>query len=174
MTTACRVRTASAEDTRELGAALSTVLRPGDLILLVGDLGAGKTVLVQGIGRGLEVVQPVTSPTYALHHRYDGQQPIDHLDAYRLEDLVEARDLDLPELLEGGGIVVIEWGDVVRAAVPPDHLEVLFATSGEQGRELTVVPHGEAWVARASQLGAAVEPWSVPGSPDGDAEVAAC
>ncbi len=118
-------RTASPEQTRELAAALAGLCRSGDLILLVGDLGAGKTTFTQGFAAALDVTTPVTSPTFTLAHRYDGRMRVHHLDVYRLEHLSEVYDLDLPELLEDGAVTLIEWGDAIAAALPPQYLELL-------------------------------------------------
>ncbi|OWY59320.1 tRNA (adenosine(37)-N6)-threonylcarbamoyltransferase complex ATPase subunit type 1 TsaE, partial [cyanobacterium TDX16] len=108
------LRTASVEETRDLGAALAGVLVAGDLLLLVGDLGAGKTAFAQGLGAGLGVSDPITSPTFTLASRYQGDDLVfHHLDVYRLEGMAEVGDLDLPELLEDEGIVAIEWGDAI-------------------------------------------------------------
>ena len=125
MTVTTPARTASVDETRELGAALAELARAGDLVLLAGDLGAGKTAFAQGFGRGLGVTDPITSPTFTLAREYQGTRlRLHHLDAYRMEDLREVFDVGLPELLDDDAVVLVEWGDAIIPAVPADYLEV--------------------------------------------------
>ncbi|WP_419842673.1 tRNA (adenosine(37)-N6)-threonylcarbamoyltransferase complex ATPase subunit type 1 TsaE [Candidatus Poriferisodalis sp.] len=119
-----RFRTTSTDGTRAAAAALAPLLRPGDVLLLCGDLGAGKTVFTQGLAAALGVTEPVTSPTFTLAQRYEGRLRLHHLDVYRLENLGEVLDLDLPELLDDDGVVCIEWGEVVLDELPRDFLRV--------------------------------------------------
>lgn len=117
-------RTASVLETRDLAAALAELARPSDLLVLVGDLGAGKTAFTQGFGRGLGIDEQITSPTFALVRSYTGRLDLYHLDVYRLEQVSEALDLGLSELLDDGSVTVIEWGDTIAPALPHDYLEV--------------------------------------------------
>jgi tRNA threonylcarbamoyladenosine biosynthesis protein TsaE len=153
--------TTSVEQTREVGAALAELLRPGDVIVLAGDLGAGKTALTQGIGAGLGVTGTITSPTFTLVHVYeDGRLPVHHLDVYRLEQLDEVLDIGLPELLDEGGVVLVEWGDAILPVLPADHLEVRLAYGdGDDDRTLTMRPGGTTWSARERALAAALRDW---------------
>lgn len=153
--------TSSVDETRDLGAALSSLARPGDLVVLAGDLGAGKTALVQGLGRGLGVEQRITSPTFTLVHVYeDGRLPVHHLDVYRLDQLSEALDLGLAEILDEGGVVLIEWGDAITPVLPHDYLEVrLTFGPGDDDREIALRPVGSRWVGRTDALAATVAPW---------------
>ncbi len=121
--TGLRFSTDSPTGTQALAAALATVLVDGDLLVLTGDLGAGKTCFTQGLGRGLGIDDRITSPTFTLANRYDGRLRLNHLDVYRLESLSETMDLGLAELLEDG-VTVIEWGDKISAELPLDHLVV--------------------------------------------------
>ena len=109
--------------TRALAAALAPVLHDGDLLVLTGDLGAGKTCFAQGLGAGLGVEERITSPTFTLASRYRGRLVLNHLDVYRLESVAESLDLGLAELLEDG-VTVIEWGDRIAEVLPVDHLVV--------------------------------------------------
>lgn len=120
------VTVTTGEQMRDLGRRLATVLRPGDLVVLSGDLGAGKTTLVQGIGIGLGVRGPVTSPTFVIArvHAPDGDGPaLVHVDAYRLTSFAEVDDLDLDATL-ADSVTVVEWGEGLVEELAPDRLEV--------------------------------------------------
>lgn len=166
-------RTNSAEQTRALAASLAQIVRPGDLLLLVGDLGAGKTAFAQGFGAGLGVQERITSPTFALVQGYSGRLDMHHLDVYRLDRLDEVMDLGLSELLDDGSVTLIEWGDTIVGALPRDFLEVRV-TFGEGADERVLELHavGASWRTRERSLSEAVAPWSIPTS--GDREVPPC
>ncbi len=154
------VSTKSGEDTRELGAALAGVARPGDLILVSGDLGAGKTTLAQGFGRGLGITEPIVSPTFVLARQYAGRLPLVHADAYRMDSLLEVADLDLPDLLDGGAVAMVEWGDVIAPVVPADFLDVTIEFgAGDDDRTLSVRPVGPAWALRTGIVRSALGRW---------------
>lgn len=156
--------TASVDATRDLAEAVAALARPGDVIVLAGDLGAGKTAFVQGFGRGLGVVERITSPTFTLVHVYEGRLPVHHLDVYRLDQLSEALDLGLPEMLDEGGVVLIEWGDAITPVLPHDYLEVrLTFGAGDDDRGLAIRPVGPGWANRANALVRALAPWPGPG-----------
>jgi tRNA threonylcarbamoyladenosine biosynthesis protein TsaE len=161
-----RATTKSVDDTRALAGALAELARPGDLLLLAGELGAGKTAFAQGFGAALGVAQRITSPTFTLAAQYDGRLTLNHLDVYRLEQLPEVADLGLPELLDEGGVTLIEWGDVIAPALPADYLEVRF-TFGEEddARTLEFVTVGERWTARRRAISTALQRWMSDGEP---------
>src|SRR5690349_11309434 len=151
----------SADDTRALGERLASVLRPGDVVVLTGDLGAGKTVLAKGIAAGLGVSEPVVSPTFTIVREYEGDVPLQHLDVYRLDHLQEVIDLGLDELLDGHAVTIVEWGEAVSALLPADRLEVsLMLLPPEEADDDTRVVElhgvGPAWATRADALAAAV------------------
>jgi tRNA threonylcarbamoyladenosine biosynthesis protein TsaE len=152
--------TSSVTQTRDLAAAVAELARPGDLILLVGDLGAGKTAFVQGFGAALGVRETITSPTFTLARQYAGRLELNHLDVYRLEQIEEVLDLGLPELLDGPSVTLIEWGDSILPALPADYLEVQL-TYGDSDDERTVQLRavGTRWGARSRALSAALGPW---------------
>jgi tRNA threonylcarbamoyladenosine biosynthesis protein TsaE len=154
-------RTRSVEETRDVGRAVSALARPADIVVLAGDLGAGKTAFVQGFGQGLGVTDRITSPTFTLVHVYDGGRlPVHHLDVYRLEQLSEAVDLGLAEMLDDGGVVLIEWGDAITPVLPHDYLEVrLTFGEGDDDRTLAVRSVGQSWAGRLDHLHAALTPW---------------
>ena len=161
-------RTSSVDATQELAAALATLAQPGDLIVLAGDLGAGKTAFVQGFGRGLGVTEPITSPTFTLVQEYAGRLPVHHVDVYRLDQLSEVVDLGLSELLDDRGVVLIEWGDAITPLLPSDLLEVrLTFGAGDDDRTLVLRSSGRSWLRRMASLVEAVAPWA--GVPDGAA-----
>ena len=117
----------SAEDMVELGKALGKLLRPGDVIALIGDLGVGKTTLVQGMAQGLEIEDHITSPTFTLIKDYQGNRLfLHHIDVYRLDDPEEILELGLEELLSQDGVIVLEWADRIQGALPRDYLEITF------------------------------------------------
>jgi tRNA threonylcarbamoyladenosine biosynthesis protein TsaE len=128
-------------DTRAVGRRLANLLRPGDIVLLAGDLGAGKTVLVGGIGEGLGVDDPVVSPTFVLVRHYRGLVPLVHADVYRLGSSAEVEDLDLVAE-SADGVLVVEWGDAVEQVLGEDALVVRFAMEDSGTRTLTLIPHG--------------------------------
>ncbi len=118
------ITTHSPEETQALGAALGKSAQPGDLLLLCGDLGSGKTCLTQGIARGLEVADNVRSPTFVLATEHAGRLPLYHIDLYRLYDIREVDDLGLDDYIEGEGVCVVEWADKAMPFFPGDHLLV--------------------------------------------------
>lgn len=153
-----QVRSTSVADTHSIAAAIAGLSRLGDLILLAGDLGAGKTTFVQGFGRALGIVDDITSPTFALVHSYrPGRLALHHADLYRLDRHHELADLGLEELLDDG-VVVVEWGDVVGAALG-DHLAVRLEhePGDERARLVTIAGAGRQWSSRWAELGEAVE-----------------
>jgi tRNA threonylcarbamoyladenosine biosynthesis protein TsaE len=152
-----KTTTTSAEHTRELGAAVGAVLRPGDVVVLAGDLGAGKTTFAQGVARALGVVDRVTSPTFTIVHEHDGRVPLAHVDVYRLESLGELHDLGFEEVVDEQRITLVEWGDMVARALPTDRLTVrLELVADDDERFVTFVPHGAGWHERVSALERAI------------------
>lgn len=135
-------RTTSPEETERAGALLGGLVRPGDVIALSGDLGAGKTHLVQGIAGALGVAEPVTSPTFNLLLVHPGRVPLYHFDLYRLEREDELEELAFYETLEADGVSAIEWGDRFPASLPPDHLAVVIHREGEDARRFEVTGTG--------------------------------
>lgn len=135
------------EDTEALGARLAASLRPGDVIVLAGDLGTGKTLLTKGIATGLAIDETVTSPSFMLAREYrSGFIPMVHVDVYRLGSLHEFEDLDVVEQALDG-ILVIEWGEAVETVLPEDHLRIEFAVEEDETRVLRFVGKG-AWADR--------------------------
>jgi tRNA threonylcarbamoyladenosine biosynthesis protein TsaE len=133
------------EDTQALGRELAGVLRPGDLVVLVGPLGAGKTALTQGIGVGLGVREAVTSPTFVIArvHR-GGRVPLVHVDAYRLGGAADVEDLDLDASTEES-VTVVEWGQGLVEQLTDEHLVVALDRRDDDVRTALLIPHGPSW-----------------------------
>jgi len=153
-----KVVSRSVEETRALGEELGReVLRPGDVVVLTGELGTGKTALAQGVGRGLEVDGPVVSPTFTLVREYEGRVRLCHVDVFRLERVQELHELGIEEQLDDS-VTLIEWGEVAASALPQDRLEVrLTAGAGRDERIIELVLLGESWRRRSRRLAEIVE-----------------
>jgi tRNA threonylcarbamoyladenosine biosynthesis protein TsaE len=154
--------TKSADDTRELAAALAGLVQPGDTVLLAGDLGAGKTTFTQGFGLALGAEGPITSPTFTLVRHYtEADPPLLHADVYRIEHLQEIIDLGLSELLDDGAVAVVEWGDVAAPVLAPDFLEIRIEfEGGDDERRFLFRAVGPRWAARAAAVGRALDRWT--------------
>ena len=135
-------RTHSPEETQAIGERVGQNLKPGDIVALVGDLGAGKTCLTQGIARGVEVDlnQIVNSPSYTLINEYAGKIPIYHIDLYRLQHREEILDLGLEDYLEGNGICIIEWADRMLDLLPEGYMEIKLSWVDEFTRNIEYNP----------------------------------
>lgn len=141
--------------TRAVGAAVGRLLRAGDVVVLSGTLGSGKTAFAQGVAAGLGVTEPVTSPTFAIVQEYAGRLPVAHVDVYRLDRVQELHDLGFDELVGGGGVTIVEWGDAIAPVLPPDRLEVRLATiadGDDDERSITLNAHGASWNGRSGAL----------------------
>ena len=127
-------------ETRAVGARLGARLRPGAVLALHGELGAGKTCLVQGLAEGLGIVPParVSSPTFVIINEYPARIPLFHFDLYRLPDGQELIELGWEDYLERGGVIAIEWAERMRDLLPADHLGVTLEVTGEKTRRITL------------------------------------
>jgi tRNA threonylcarbamoyladenosine biosynthesis protein TsaE len=133
---------------RAAGAAVGAVARAGDLVVLTGPLGAGKTVFAQGIARGLGVQERVTSPTFVIAHVHrDGRLPFVHVDAYRLSSVAEVDDLDLDASL-ADSVTAVEWGHGLVESLADAWLEVRIDRHDDDARTVTYEPHGGDWRSR--------------------------
>ena len=148
------LRVTSLEGTHAVAGALAGLSRSGDIILLAGEMGAGKTAFAQGFGRALGVTEPITSPTFTLVHSYDtGNVTLHHADLYRLEQLAEVTDLGLGELAEYHGIVLVEWGDVAESTFGEHLLVRLDLVDAElDARTVTITAVGPTWAQRWAAL----------------------
>ena len=139
--------------TRALGRILATLLHPGDIVLLVGELGSGKTCLAKGLALGLGVKENVLSPTFTLLREYSGRIPLYHLDAYRLEGPWDLFDIGVEDYMEGDGVVLVEWGDRARDFFDQDFLEVRMEFTNREGeRKIQFIPNGRSWIERLTEL----------------------
>jgi tRNA threonylcarbamoyladenosine biosynthesis protein TsaE len=142
----------SPADTRRLGERLARCLRPGDVLLLQGELGAGKTCLAQGIGRGLRVQEAVKSSSFVLVNEYQGRLHVHHADLFRLTDALEVADLGLEENA-ADGVLLVEWPEVAFQELPPEHLLVRFEMQGQRGRRVTLQPSGARYEELLREMG---------------------
>jgi tRNA threonylcarbamoyladenosine biosynthesis protein TsaE len=152
------LRASSIEDTHAIAASVAGLSRAGDLIVLAGEMGAGKTAFAQGFGAALGVTEPMTSPTFTLVHSYTvGRITLHHADIYRLTTRNEVDDLALSELLEYDGIVLMEWGDVVAQSLGEQLMVRLQPVlDDELARSLTLTGSGRSWASRWDRLEAAL------------------
>jgi tRNA threonylcarbamoyladenosine biosynthesis protein TsaE len=149
------IRLATVDDTRAFGRRLAGALHAGDLLLLTGPLGAGKTALAQGIGAGLGVQGAVTSPTFVIARVHKGEIPLVHADAYRLGDAADPRaeidDLDLDASAEDA-VTLVEWGEGLVERLNDEYLQVRIDRLDDDTRVIDLVPHGDDWADRLEKL----------------------
>lgn len=138
----------TAEDTKAFGARIAEVLKAGDLIVLAGAIGAGKTTLAQGIGAGLGVTSPIMSPTFVLSRIHpEGRIPMVHVDAYRLGSVAEVDDLDLDASTDDS-VTIVEWGQGLVEQLTDDHLVIALERHPDDRRTATITAHGDSWHGR--------------------------
>ena len=160
-----QLRTGTADDTRAVGAAIAPLLRIHDVMVLTGELGAGKTTLVRGIASGLGASEHVASPTFTLIREYvTGRIPIAHVDVFRLDRVQDVVDLALDEVEDGACVLIVEWGDAVDELLPDDRLRVELTSEdpagGSDARRIAITAEGPSWVERADEFVAVTGPWS--------------
>jgi tRNA threonylcarbamoyladenosine biosynthesis protein TsaE len=134
-----RVTTSSAEETRRLGERAAEVLGPGDLVLLRGEIGAGKTTFAKGVASGLGIQDTVVSPTFMLHLVYEGRLTLNHFDFYRLDDPSEALIFGLDEALDAGGVALVEWADRIPEALRPPYLDIELRSGDEPDERIAIL-----------------------------------
>ena len=152
----------SIADTHGVAAAIAQLSRTSDIIVLAGEMGAGKTAFAQGFGTALGVDEPITSPTFTLVHTYDtGRETLHHADLYRLDKMSEVSDLALHEMVDGDGVMLVEWGDVASELLG-DHLEVFLRHNTDHADdERSIVIHsvGTQWASRLERLKSSLTLW---------------
>ena len=156
-----QLRTETADETRAVGGAVAELLDPRDTVGLTGDLGAGKTTLVQGIGRALGVDEHVASPTFTLIREYTGRLDVAHVDVYRLERVQDVVDLGLDEVGGPDRVLLVELGDAVEDLLPEDRLriELTAPDPSSDARRIVIEPSGGSWAARWERLERALRSW---------------
>jgi tRNA threonylcarbamoyladenosine biosynthesis protein TsaE len=147
-----QVLSSSSRKTQLLGYQLGKQAQAGDIYLLTGNLGAGKTCLTQGIARGLDIEKYAHSPSFILMREYHGRLSLYHMDLYRLDNVDEIMDLGLDDYIEGNGLCVIEWADRGIAVLPQNHLMIKLEYISQRQRKIMLEPHGD----RYEKLAAAV------------------
>jgi len=181
------VTTRAPEETRAVAGAIAPLCRPGDVLLVAGDLGSGKTTFAQGFGRGLGIAEPITSPTFALVRQYrldncrearpgTSLKTFLHADVYRLDHLAEIADLGLGELVEDGAVALVEWGDVAEPVLGHGSLSLRLEAGsdqpggpgagsgeGDDHRILTIAEPAPRWADRWERLSEVLAPWAVDG-----------
>jgi tRNA threonylcarbamoyladenosine biosynthesis protein TsaE len=145
------ISTSGPAETLALGRRLAALLAPGDIVLLAGRLGCGKTLFVAGVAEGLGVTEPVTSPSFVLVRSYHGFVPVIHADVYRLGSSGEFEDLELPDWSRDG-VLLVEWGHAIEQGVPGDHLLVEIDITGDTERTFRFVPKGDWPASRLVEL----------------------
>ena len=144
--------THSPEETQELGRRIGGLVRPGDVILLVGELGSGKTCLTQGIATGLGIKEHALSPTFIIMREMHGRLTLYHMDLYRLDRLEETIDLGLDDYFYGQGICVVEWAEKAMALMPPEHLLIELKYLSDTERRMRLKPRGRRYEELAAGL----------------------
>ncbi len=152
-----QVQSLSATDTLNLGKQLGRILRGGDVICLVGDLGAGKTVFAKGIGEALGIVEPMTSPTFTFMQEYPGfvqGMPLRliHMDLYRLKHPEEVEVIGVEDAFQENSVCLIEWPEIARDYLPDDSLDLCIEGSGEEARKITFQSCSKAWEERLQSI----------------------
>jgi tRNA threonylcarbamoyladenosine biosynthesis protein TsaE len=143
MSISLELTTSSPQETQAVGRLLGQQAQAGDIFLLSGELGTGKTTLTQGIAWGLGVAEHARSPTFVLMAQYQGRLTLHHIDLYRVDTVEEALELGLDDYLFGQGVCVVEWAEKAPQAFPADHLSVQLHYVGEMTRRLALVPRGQ-------------------------------
>ncbi len=133
-----KIITNSAIETKKFAGNFAKKLKKGDILCLVGGLGAGKTTFIQGLAKGLGIKEDVSSPTFVLLNRYKGKLPLYHFDLYRLDNTDEIRNLGYEEFFYGDGITVVEWAEKLKELMPKKYIEIKFKILGKNKREIGV------------------------------------
>jgi tRNA threonylcarbamoyladenosine biosynthesis protein TsaE len=161
-----QLRAGTANATRDIGAALAHVLQAGDAVVLTGELGAGKTTLVQGVARGLGIEDHISSPTFTLVKEYRGRLDLAHVDVYRLGRMQDVVELGLDELVADGAVLLVEWGDAVEELLGDDRLTIelrtVDPTGADETRHIAVRADGASWTERWRLVTDAAAPWRSP------------
>jgi tRNA threonylcarbamoyladenosine biosynthesis protein TsaE len=139
-----QITTHSPEETRTLAEKMGSCIAVGTVVALIGDLGSGKTVFVQGLANGLEISKDyhITSPTYTLINAYTGRLPLFHVDLYRIDNLDDLGETGFYEILHNEGVVAIEWADKIHQDILPEHVRILFEILDDESRKIRIMANG--------------------------------
>lgn len=133
----------SPNETKQIGQRFGRRLKKGDVVALIGELGAGKTCFIQGVMKGLDVLRKdITSPTFVLMNIYKGKVPVYHFDMYRINNLKEVEELGYEEYFYGGGVAVIEWADRIKKLLPKKCIKIYMKIAGDKKREIKIEDSG--------------------------------
>jgi tRNA threonylcarbamoyladenosine biosynthesis protein TsaE len=148
--------TRSAEETGLLAQRVGALLRAGDVVVLAGELGVGKTVFAKGVARALGITEAVVSPSFTIVRQYEGTLPLVHVDVYRIDHLQELYDIGFDELVGEDGVTIVEWGDRISSMLPADRLEVLIGADDDDDdtRHVQFDAVGREWSERRDALAA--------------------
>jgi tRNA threonylcarbamoyladenosine biosynthesis protein TsaE len=141
-----------AEQTQKFGTSIGKLAEPGDIFLLIGELGAGKTCLTQGIAYGLDIQEYTLSPSFVIMRELHGRLPLYHMDFYRLDNIAEISDLGLDDYLFGKGVCVIEWANKGLTVLPEDHLLINIDYLSDNERSFVIEPKGERYIRMLTHL----------------------
>ncbi len=147
-----KIDTNSPEETRELGRKIGKLALPGDIYLLVGQLGAGKTCLTQGIAWGMGIEEYTLSPSFVIMRELHGRLPLYHMDFYRLDNINEIADLGLDDYLYGRGVCIIEWAEKGIELLPDDRLLITIRYISDNSRSFEFIPKGERYITLLEQI----------------------
>ena len=142
----------SPEQTQKLGMRIGELALPGDVFLLVGDLGSGKTCLTQGIAWGLGIKEYALSPSFVIMRELYGRLPLYHIDLYRLDRIEESMELGLDDYLYGRGVCVVEWAEKALSILPREHLLIKISHLSDTGRSFQFKPSGQRYLEIVAQL----------------------
>ncbi|SNS47568.1 tRNA threonylcarbamoyladenosine biosynthesis protein TsaE [Anaerovirgula multivorans] len=146
------IKVSCEKETEDLGSKLGKIVKPGDIICLIGDLGAGKTTFTKAFAKGLEVEDYVTSPTFTILQEYEGRIPLYHFDVYRIEDVGEMENIPYEEYFYGDGVCVIEWAELIREILPKDYIRIEIKYIGIEEREICFEATNESYDKQLEEL----------------------
>jgi len=151
--------THSADETGLLAQRVGALLRAGDVVVLAGELGVGKTVFAKGVARAMGITEPVVSPSFIIVRQYEGTLPLVHVDVYRIDHVQELYDIGLDELIGDEAVTLVEWGDRISAMLPADRLEVVIGADegDDDARHFQFDAVGRTWMERREALAAVIE-----------------
>ncbi len=147
-----KIISSTPKQTQDIGFYIGKIIRPGDILLMIGNLGAGKTCLTQGIARGMGIKEYTSSPSFVLVKEYQGKIPLFHIDLYRIDRIEEISDLGLDDYLYGNGVCVIEWADRAIDFLPAENMLIKITATSKTSRNLEFLPYGKRYIKLLTDL----------------------